>query len=72
MTLTEKILARHAGKARVEPGELILARVDLALGNDVTAPIAIEAVRRLGAKEVFDRERIALIPDHFAPNKDIR
>jgi 3-isopropylmalate/(R)-2-methylmalate dehydratase large subunit len=72
MTLTEKILARHAGKARVEPGELILARVDLALGNDVTAPIAIEAVRRLGVKEVFDRERIALVPDHFAPNKDIR
>ncbi len=72
MTLTEKILARHAGKARVEPGELILARVDLALGNDVTAPIAIEAVRRLGAKAVFDREKIALVPDHFAPNKDIR
>jgi 3-isopropylmalate/(R)-2-methylmalate dehydratase large subunit len=72
MTLTEKILASHAGKARVEPGELILARVDLALGNDVTAPIAIEAVRRLGATEVFDREKIALVPDHFAPNKDIR
>jgi 3-isopropylmalate/(R)-2-methylmalate dehydratase large subunit len=72
MTLTEKILASHAGKARVEPGELILARVDLALGNDVTAPIAIEAVRRLGAKAVFDREKIALVPDHFAPNKDIR
>ncbi len=72
MTLTEKILASHAGKARVEPGELILARVDLALGNDVTAPIAIEAVRRLGARAVFDREKIALVPDHFAPNKDIR
>ena len=72
MTLTEKILARHAGKSRVEPGELILARVDLALGNDVTAPIAIEAVRRLGATEVFDQKKIALVPDHFAPNKDIR
>ena len=72
MTLTEKILARHAGKDRVEPGELILARVDLALGNDVTAPIAIDAFRRLGAKEVFDREKIALVPDHFAPNKDIQ
>jgi len=72
MTLTEKILARHAGKDRVEPGELLLARVDLALGNDVTAPIAIDAVRRLGAKEVFDREKIALVPDHFAPNKDIQ
>jgi 3-isopropylmalate/(R)-2-methylmalate dehydratase large subunit len=72
MTLTEKILARHAGKEKVEPGELILARVDLALGNDVTAPIAIEAVRGMGIRAVFDREKIALVPDHFAPNKDIR
>ncbi len=72
MTLTEKILARHTGKAWVEPGELILASVDFALGNDVTAPIAIESVRRLEVKEVFDREKIALVPDHFAPNKDIR
>ena len=72
MTLTEKILAKHAGRDRVEPGELILAKVDLALGSDVTAPIAIEAVRRLGVESVFDRERIALVPDHFTPNKDIR
>ena len=72
MTLTEKILARHAGRDRVEPGELILAKVDLALGNDVTSPIAIEAVRKLGIREVFDKERIALVPDHFAPNKDIQ
>ncbi|MDA8123194.1 MAG: 3-isopropylmalate dehydratase large subunit [Deltaproteobacteria bacterium] len=72
MTLTEKILARHAGKDRVEPGELILAKVDLALGNDVTSPIAIDAVRRMGVKAVFDREKIALVPDHFAPNKDIK
>ena len=72
MTLTEKILAKHAGKERVEPGELILARVDLALGNDVTSPIAIQAFRSLGARRVFDRGRIALVPDHFAPNKDIR
>jgi len=72
MTLTEKILARHAGKEKVEPGELILANVDLALGNDVTSPIAIQAVRNLGIREVFDRGRIALVPDHFAPNKDIR
>jgi 3-isopropylmalate/(R)-2-methylmalate dehydratase large subunit len=71
MTLTEKILARHAGKDRVEPGELILARVDLALGNDITSPIAIRAIRSLGITEVFDRERIALVPDHFTPNKDI-
>lgn len=71
MTLTEKILARHAGKKAVEPGDLILARVDLALGNDVTSPIAIQAVRNMGVREVFDRERIALVPDHFTPNKDI-
>src|SRR5512143_2103564 len=71
MTLTEKILARHAGKERVEPGELIQARVDLALGNDVTSPIAIRAIRALGIGSVFDREKIALVPDHFAPNKDI-
>jgi 3-isopropylmalate/(R)-2-methylmalate dehydratase large subunit len=72
MTLTEKILARHAGREKVESGELILAKVDLALGNDVTSPIAIEAFRNLGIREVFDRERIALVPDHFTPNKDIR
>ncbi len=72
MTLTEKILARHAGRDRVEPGELILARVDLALGNDVTSPIAIDAVRRMGVRAVFDREKIALVPDHFAPSKDIK
>jgi 3-isopropylmalate/(R)-2-methylmalate dehydratase large subunit len=72
MTLTEKILARHAGRDRVEPGELILAKVDLALGNDVTSPIAIDAVRRMGVRAVFDREKIALVPDHFAPNKDIK
>ncbi|GAB4364128.1 MAG: 3-isopropylmalate dehydratase large subunit [Deltaproteobacteria bacterium] len=72
MTLTEKILARHAGKETVEPGELILAGVDLALGNDVTSPIAIDAIRSRGIREVFDRERIALVPDHFTPNKDIR
>jgi len=62
MTLTEKILARHAGRKRVSPGELILAKVDLALGNDVTSPIAIQAFRSLGAGAVFDRERIALVP----------
>jgi len=72
MTLTEKILAKHAGRASVAPGELILAKVDLALGNDVTSPIAIQAFRSTGASAVFDRERIALVPDHFAPNKDIK
>jgi 3-isopropylmalate/(R)-2-methylmalate dehydratase large subunit len=70
-TITEKILAAHAGKEYVEPGELILARVDIALGNDITAPLAIKAFREVGAKRVFDRERVVLVADHFAPNKDI-
>ena len=72
MTITEKILAAHAGRDRVSPGELIEARVDLALGNDITAPIAIAEFEKIGVKEVFDRHRIALVPDHFTPNKDIR
>lgn len=72
MTITEKILADHAGLREVHPGELIQARVDIALGNDITAPIAIGEFRRIGAKKVFDRERIALVPDHFTPNKDIK
>jgi 3-isopropylmalate/(R)-2-methylmalate dehydratase large subunit len=72
MTLTEKILAKHAGCPSVSPGQLILARVDLALGNDVTSPIAIQAFRAAGAREVFRRDRVALVADHFAPNKDIK
>lgn len=72
MTITEKILAAHAGKGAVEPGELIEASVDLVLGNDITAPIAIREFRGLGIDRVFDREKIALIPDHFTPNKDIK
>lgn len=72
MTITEKILAAHAGKDSVAPGELIEARVDLVLGNDITAPIAIKEFRELGIDAVFDREAVALIPDHFTPNKDIK
>ncbi|MGE5552594.1 MAG: 3-isopropylmalate dehydratase large subunit [Betaproteobacteria bacterium] len=71
MTLTEKILAAHAGQERVSPGELVNARVDLALANDITAPVAIKAFREMGAERVFDPERVALVPDHFTPNKDI-
>ena len=71
MTITEKILAAHAGREIVSPGELIQVNVDLALANDITAPLAIGVFDRLGAREVFDRERIALVPDHFVPNKDI-
>jgi len=71
MTITEKILASHAGKKRVFPGELIDCRVDLALGNDITAPLAIRAFEEMGAKKVFRRDRIVLVLDHFAPPKDI-
>src|SRR4030043_526849 len=71
MTITEKILASHARKKEVSPGELVEARVDLALGNDITAPLAIQAVEEMGAKKVFHRERVVLVPDHFPPAKDI-
>ena len=72
MTITEKILAAHSGRKKVSPGELINAKVDLVLANDITAPIAISEFRKIGAKDVFNKERIALIPDHFAPQKDIK
>ena len=72
MTITEKILAEHAGLREVEPGQLINAKADLLLANDITAPIAIEEFRRVGAVKVFDPAKIALIPDHFTPNKDIQ
>ena len=71
MTITEKILAAHAGKSSVCPGELVQVQVDLALANDITAPLAIEVFHQLGANRVFDREKVALVPDHFVPNKDI-
>jgi 3-isopropylmalate/(R)-2-methylmalate dehydratase large subunit len=72
MTITEKILAAHCGKDKVKPGEFIMADVDIALGNDITAPIAIEEFAKAGAKSVFDKEKVALVPDHFTPNKDIK
>ena len=72
MTITEKILAAHAGRNEVQPGELINARIDLALANDITAPVAIREFNRIGVEQVFDRNRIALVPDHFTPNKDIK
>ncbi len=71
MTITEKILARHAGKDSVSPGELIEVDIDLALANDITAPLAIRVFDELGPATVFDHEKIALVPDHFVPNKDI-
>jgi len=72
MTITEKILAKHTGKDFVEPGELIMVDVDMALANDITGPVAIEEFKKAGAEKVFDRHKIALVPDHFAPNKDIK
>lgn len=72
MTIAEKILAEHAGKKEVVAGEIINAKVDMVLANDITAPIAIREFEKLGVKDVFDREKIALIPDHFTPQKDIK
>jgi 3-isopropylmalate/(R)-2-methylmalate dehydratase large subunit len=71
-TIAEKILAAHAGRETIVPGELVNVRIDLALANDITAPIAIELFEASGVEDVFDRERIALVPDHFVPNKDVR
>lgn len=71
MTITEKILAAHAGKNHVEPGDLITSKVDIVLGNDITAPVAIKEFQELNVG-VFDKERIMLVPDHFTPNKDIK
>ena len=71
MTITEKILAAHSGKEQVSAGELINAKVDFLLANDITAPIAIKEFKKIGAKEVFDKSRVTFVPDHFAPQKDI-
>ncbi|HMK50957.1 MAG TPA: 3-isopropylmalate dehydratase large subunit [Thermodesulfobacteriota bacterium] len=71
MTITEKILAAHSAKKGVSPGELLDVRIDLALANDITAPLAIKAFKEIGAKRVFDRDRVVLVPDHFTPAKDI-
>ncbi len=71
MTITEKILAAHAGLEYVMPGDLIKVKVDLALANDITAPLAIRVFREIGKPKVFARDKIALVADHFVPNKDI-
>ncbi|MBW6464352.1 MAG: 3-isopropylmalate dehydratase large subunit [Firmicutes bacterium] len=70
-TMVEKILATKAGKDKVEAGDLVNAKIDLALGNDITAPVAIKEFERFGLDKVFDPEKIVLVPDHFTPNKDI-
>jgi 3-isopropylmalate/(R)-2-methylmalate dehydratase large subunit len=71
LTLAEKILAAHAGKKRVSPGEFLNVRVDLILANDITAPIAIREFKRLGVDKVFDPKRVVMVADHFVPNKDV-
>ncbi len=71
-TITEKILLRHTRDKSIHPNEFINARVDLCLGNDITAPIAIEEFEKLGAKKVFDKNRVVLVPDHFTPAKDMK
>jgi len=72
MTMTQKILAAHAGKPYVEAGELVLVDLDMVLANDVTAPVAINEFGRFGKENVFDKNKISLVMDHFAPNKDIK
>lgn len=71
-TITEKIIAAHSGVDSVKPGEFVYADVDIALGNDITAPIAIREFKQAGFKNVFDRGKVVLVPDHFTPNKDIK
>ncbi|MFQ5956690.1 MAG: 3-isopropylmalate dehydratase large subunit [Candidatus Brocadiales bacterium] len=71
MTLAEKIIAAHTGQSEVQAGQFVYAEVDFCLGNDITAPIAIKEFEEAGIDNVFDSKRIALVPDHFAPNKDI-
>ena len=72
MTMTQKILAAHAGLSEVKAGQLIEADLDLVLGNDITSPVAIHEMDKMTVKTVFDKDKIALVPDHFVPNKDIK
>ncbi len=72
MTMTQKILAHHAGLESVEAGQLVLVNVDRVLGNDITSPVAIREYEKIGVKGVYDREKVTMVMDHFAPNKDIK
>ncbi len=72
MTMTQKILAKHAGLEEVQAGQLILVELDRVLGNDITSPVAIKEFDKIGAKQVFDKEKVTMVMDHFAPNKDIK
>ena len=70
--MTQKILAAHAGLDSVQAGQLILASLDLVLGNDITSPVAIKEFNKLGKNGVFNKDKITMVMDHFAPNKDIK
>ena len=72
MTMTQKILAAHAGLESVKAGQLIEAKLDLVLGNDVTTPVAIKEFNKIGVDKVFDKDKVAIVPDHFTPNNDIK
>ena len=72
MTMTQKILAAHAGLDSVEAGRLIKAKLDIVLGNDITTPVAVNEFNKAGFTDVFDKDRIAIVLDHFVPNKDIK
>ena len=72
MTMTQKILAAHAGLEKVEAGELVLVNLDRVLGNDITSPVAIREFENIGAATVYDKEKVTMVMDHFAPNKDIK
>ena len=71
MTMTQKILSLHCGSGNISAGDLIEADLDLVLGNDVTTPPAIKIFEKMGVEDVFDKEKLCLIQDHFTPNKDI-
>jgi 3-isopropylmalate/(R)-2-methylmalate dehydratase large subunit len=72
MTMTQKILAAHCGQSFVKPGDLIMANLDLVLGNDITSPVAINEFEKAGFKNIFDRQKVTMVMDHFTPNKDIK
>ena len=72
MNIPEKILAAHAGLDEVRPGQLITAKLDITLANDITGPVAVKEFNKIGAKKVFDNTRVVFVPDHFVPNKDIK
>lgn len=72
MTMTQKILAAHAGLDSVKAGQLITCKLDLVHGNDITTPVAVNVFKTFGVDKVFDKDKISIVPDHFVPNKDIK